>query len=256
MGSTTNFNQANILKACVAQNKLPVFSTHYITSEGMLKGLVNCGTSGSNNTFCTKGANFVRQNRDYILSRYNYLAANIASIIGKQGNILLKIEANFSQYYTSQVQQSGPLTGQYMRALFDDICKTVRAQLPNAAFSWEITPEMSQDAMRTYWAYFQSSPYISYTHTLGDQIRADSFNIRDNQLTWSFMNQLTNKKIIADCTTLSDCQQWANFGNMVKRLKDRVTSLTQDQAPIKPTLKPKIYCSTAEAAYKTPSVTP
>ena len=86
-----------------------------------------------------------------------------------------------------------------MRELFDDFAKAIKSELPNAIISWDISAWLTESAMTTWWGFFKTSPYIDYIHTSGGQSRPDLSNIKQNELTWSFMSRLTGKKIIADC---------------------------------------------------------
>lgn len=85
-----------------------------------------------------------------------------------------------------------------MRALFDDIAVSIRSNLPNAFISWDISAWIGQSGMATWWGFFQSSSYINFISTSGGQSQGDTSEIVSNELTWSFMNKLTGKKIIAD----------------------------------------------------------
>jgi hypothetical protein len=51
--------------------------------------------------------------------------------------------------------------------------------------------------MRQWWSYFASAP-IDFIHISGGNARADIAQIKPNELTYRFMNQLTGKKILAD----------------------------------------------------------
>jgi hypothetical protein len=58
-----------------------------------------------------------------------------------------------------------------MRALFDDFCKAIKTQLPNAKISWDISAWIGEATMNTWWGYFKTSPYISFVHTSGGQVK-------------------------------------------------------------------------------------
>ena len=44
----------------------------------------------------------------------------------------------------------GTLSGEYMRALFDDFVKAIKAELPNAIISWDISAWIGVDGF-TQW---------------------------------------------------------------------------------------------------------
>lgn len=92
----------------------------------------------------------------------------------------------------------GGLSGTYMRTLFDDISVAIKANLPNALISWDISAWIGESGMTTWWGYFKTSSHINFIHTSGGQSRGDLSQIKPNELSWSFMSTLTGKKIIAD----------------------------------------------------------
>lgn len=235
-----------MLEAAVAQKKLPVFYGYVIAFEARVKaGLQDCDVDPVKN-LCHGGAKFIRDNRQHILDRYAHQAENIAKYLGKDGKCMFLIEPDFWQYYGDSSQEGGANSGEYMRALYDDICKVVREKLPNAIFSWDISAWLKPDAMEKWWSYFKTSPYISYIHTSGGQSRPDLANIKENELTWKFMNQLTGKKIIADCGygvaggASNNCAGWQSEKNHSDRMADGCISLSQGSNPFNPTLKPKV----------------
>lgn len=86
-----------------------------------------------------------------------------------------------------------------MRALYDDFAKAIRAQLPNAKLSWDISAWIGQSGMKNWWSFFSTSSYIDYVHTSGGQARGESSEMKPGELTWSFVRSVTGRKIIADC---------------------------------------------------------
>jgi hypothetical protein len=56
---------------------------------------------------------------------------------------------------------------------------------------------IGENGMRTWWNFFKDSPYVDFIHTSGGQSQPYA-NIKNNELSWQFMNQLTGRKIIAD----------------------------------------------------------
>lgn len=52
------------------------------------------------------------------------------------------------QYYGDNRQQNGPLSGEYMRELFDEFVSTIKAKLPNALISWDISAWIGQEAFK------------------------------------------------------------------------------------------------------------
>ena len=68
---------------------------------------------------CTKGANFIRNNRQLILDRYKLHATKMAQILGKQAQAVFLMEPDLFQYSNvdKTKQQGGGITGEYARKL-------------------------------------------------------------------------------------------------------------------------------------------
>ena len=101
-----------------------------------LMGLQDCNVGTPN--LCQQGAAFIRSQRTRIIERYNYHSSNIASYLGPNYTTVFLIEPDFWQYYGDSSQAGGPLSGPYMRLLFDDIVSAIKKNLPNALISWDI----------------------------------------------------------------------------------------------------------------------
>jgi hypothetical protein len=192
-------SHGQMLQTCKNNNKMPAFYAYFIAFMGrQLWGLQDCDMPGKN--LCEKGAEFIRQNRAKIVSAYANFASQAAQIIGSNRQVLWLIEPDFYQYYSDQRQENGVLSGSYMRSLFDDFALAIKKSLPNAQISWDISPWASESQMRQWWGFFRDSPNINYLHTSGGsaQPNADAIFNFPTSLTYSFMNKLTGKKIIAD----------------------------------------------------------
>jgi hypothetical protein len=64
------------------------------------------------------------------------------------------------QYWGDYKQQGGTLSGQYMRSLYDDIANAIKSKLPKALISWDISPWISENDMRTWWGFFSDSKNV------------------------------------------------------------------------------------------------
>ena len=53
------------------------------------------------------------------------------------------------QYYGDKHQQSGPLSGAFMRQLYDDIAASIKSEMPNSKISWDISPWLNESEMAT-----------------------------------------------------------------------------------------------------------
>lgn len=139
---------------CASKKKTPVYYAYIIAFTARnLKGLQDCDVSSGPN-LCNQGAQFVRDNRAYIVKKYDHFASNIAARIGRDATTVWLIEPDFYQYYSDAQQAGGTLSGDYMRALFDDFAKAIKNNLPNAVISWDISPWASKN-MKTWWGFFK-----------------------------------------------------------------------------------------------------
>jgi len=47
-----------------------------------------------------------------------------------------------------------------MRSLYDDIATAIKSKVPKALISWDISPWISENDMRTWWGFFSDSPNV------------------------------------------------------------------------------------------------
>lgn len=225
--------QGAMLNLTISNNKIPVFYAYVIAFEARAKaGLQDCD-SGLTPTLCVGGANFIRNNRAALVGKYTEHATNIAKLWGTTKPIVFIMEPDFWQYYGDSKQQGGGLDGTYMASLFNDFVSAIKAKLPNALISWDISAWIGQSGFQTWWCFFKDSQ-IDFIHTSGGQARGDSTNIKQNELTWSFVSSTTGKKIIADCGygangawDPANCQVWTTTSNENARIADGVVALSE-----------------------------
>jgi len=236
--SNTDFNPywtGTMLQKCKQYGKMPLFYAYVIAFEARAKfGFQDCDVHPTNN-LCHNGANFIRNNRALLVSRYTHQATEIAKALGdRNANCVFVIEPDFWQYYGDATQQGGPLPGEYMRALFDDFAQAIRAQLPNAKISWDLSAWIREDGMQRWWGFFKTSPYIDFVHTSGGQGQGGSAEYKPGELKWSDFSRITGKRIIADCGygvgggLSNNCGVW-NLDNKKARMADGVVALTSAQ---------------------------
>ena len=83
-----------MLETCVKLKKMPVFYSYIIAFEARnMWGLKDCDVGKP--SLCDRGSEFIRKNRDYLVSRYKYQAQNIAQYLGKDGKAVFEIEPDF-----------------------------------------------------------------------------------------------------------------------------------------------------------------
>ncbi|CAF0870650.1 unnamed protein product [Brachionus calyciflorus] len=230
----TNYNEwfhGPMIDAAIKYNKKVLFYMYIIAFSARFdRNLQDCDVNLDFN-LCTHGAQYIRDNRQMLVDKYRYHAKWIADKYGRLQRVVFAIEPDFVQYYSDQRQNGGALSGEYMRLLFDDFVNALKSELPNALISWDISPWLGIDGMRTWWGYFETAQ-IDYIHTSGGSLRPDLNQIRINELEWNFMSNLTKKYIISNCgygvggASTYDCDSWANSANLKNRINDGVIAIT------------------------------
>ncbi len=76
--------------------------------------------------------------------------------------VIYIIESKFSQYYNNPKQEGGPLSGEYLRALYDDFAKSIRAHLPRAILTFDVSLPMSVDDFKTWYEFLYSIPETNF----------------------------------------------------------------------------------------------
>jgi hypothetical protein len=222
-----------MLRASKNYKKPVVYYAYFI--ENMAKQLwklKDCNYSNDLN-LCNSGSDFIRYYKASIIKSYNTVANQTATIMGRNSEILWLIEPNFWRYYGIASQHNGPLSGNYVRSLFDEIIKTIKKYLPKSLISWDIQKELSRTAMQIWWRFFSNSSNIDFIHTSGgESIKCSDAISESSNLTWKYMNSLTGKKILADTgyVTNSHSDEWDNIDNLKARISDGVLGVTQYSA--------------------------
>jgi hypothetical protein len=57
-----------------------------------------------------------------------------------------------------------------MRDFFKDLVGAIKAELPNAVISWDISAWIGEQGMRTWWGYFKDLGLVDLVHTSGGQV--------------------------------------------------------------------------------------
>lgn len=87
--------QGDMLNYCKIFRKVPLFYAYVIAFEARaMLGYQDCDVHPTNN-LCHKGSNFIRNNRNHILSKYNEHALNIAYTYGTTDPVIFDIEPDF-----------------------------------------------------------------------------------------------------------------------------------------------------------------
>lgn len=210
--------------------KTPVFYGYLIAKTS---GLADCDVSGSNN-LCTDGANYIRRNMPRILQSYGSFAQSAARIWGTERQIVFLIEPDFYQYFQSGNQNGEPLPFDSARVIMDQIHAKVLEFLPQAEFSFDISPWVSQ---RNWFGAFDTASF-TWANTSGGRTQGGSTRIRtENTLTWSAAAATLNRGIIADVgygvgggPDQTGVAAWNDLTNLNARIADGVVGITNSLA--------------------------
>jgi len=232
-----DWGMVDMLRTAVRFKKMPLFYGYIIAFMArQLWGLQDCDHPDPNvPKLCYKGSEFLRVKKWDVVMKYKFFATETAKIIGRDTEMVWLIEPDFWQYYGDQHQEGGPCTGQFMRQFYEDVAFAIKGELPNARISWDISAWIGEQGMRTWWGFFASSPYVDYLHTSGGQSQP-YMNYKPGELTWSFLSQLTGRKIIADTgygvigASQGHTYAWDELDNLKWRQQDGVIAITQANA--------------------------
>lgn len=219
-----------MLNALKSTNKTPVFYGYLIAKTS---GLGDCDVSGGNN-LCTEGANYIRRNMSKIENAYSSFAQSAAQIWGTERQIVFMAEPDFYQYFQSNNQRGNPIPEDSAGIIMGKIHAAVRKYLPQAEFSFDISPWVSQ---KPWFQQFDTASF-SWANTSGGRTLGGSTYIREeNTLTWAKAATALRKGIIADVgygvgggPDQTGAAAWNDAANLNKRIADGVVAITNSLA--------------------------
>ena len=215
-------------------NATPMWKA-YIIAEGAktAMGLTDCNVGGGSGTLCEKGANYIRTNRATILAQYKAYAAFAAasSRWGKTKPFIWALEPDFVQY-TDGSQQGGGISYADAKLLLSDIIDVVKAEMPNALISMDISPWKDQSVIIPAMIPVDK---IDFMNTSGG-ISQPGATIKDIT-TWASVWNLTKKGIFADDgygtagVPTNPNPGWTDLNNLKARINDGVIGLYEAVPP-------------------------
>lgn len=233
LGSEEHFNMGGLLEACRNHNKTPVFYSYIIAFLGRRdNGLGDCDVSGGNN-LCTKGAEYIKQNKSRIRDKYSELISAIKNDWGTSKTIIFFMEPDYYQY--TYPEQSSSLSFQEAGQLMEELVDIIKNALPNALISMDISPWIEDQGKTSSWYGAMPMDKIDFLNTSGGVAEAASQLIKgNNQMTYSGVSNLTGKPIFADCGYgaggggTGHNSAWDDVNNIKARIKDGVIGILQD----------------------------
>jgi hypothetical protein len=225
--------------------KLPALVSYIIAFSGRSAPgwcLADCNANNAGCTpasdLCTKGADYIRQNfTSRILPEYQSYARSFGQACGTSIPILWEMEPDYYQYYAAaqgggtRGQPGGPLSLQEASNYMSQMIAAVKAILPNALFSMDISPWEPTNGAQWYAAFDMSQ--FTFVSTSGGGTLAASANIRAGQDTWAGVHANSGKPILADTGygaaggSAGPDPGWDLPANINARIADGVISITQ-----------------------------
>ncbi len=227
-GASITDDIINMLNKCKSSNKTPALYMYIIAKSS---GLGDCNTGGG---LCSQGANYIRNNKEKIKQYYRDYASAIKNTFGTTDPVICVMEPDYYQYAQPGSQSGNPLSFQEAGQFMGDLIDILKAQLPNAIVSMDISPWMEDQGTTN--SYLSALPLnkIDMISTSGGIAQAGSSLIkRENRLTWQKVYDITKKCILADCGygaggggTGHDAA-WDNVTNINNRINEGVIGIIQ-----------------------------
>lgn len=200
--------------------------------------LCDCNVSGcSNGDLCKSGAQYINQDWSAILTEYQSFANGYATNcngLGTTRPIIFKMEPDWYQYTISN--QSAPWTAAQAGSKMTELVNTLKAKLPLARFAVDVSPWVGsngKDNGASWYSNFNMGLF-TFIATSGGGTSASTSLIRgDNLMTWSGLNSVTGKAILADTGyganggSAGHDAAWDVVSNINSRIADGVVAITQ-----------------------------
>jgi hypothetical protein len=208
----------------------------------------NAGTGcATTSDLCTKGADYIRTAfTSRILPAYTTFAQGFASACGTTRPMIWEMEPDYYQYYDAaqgggtRGQMGGPLSGAEAANYMSQMIATVKKYLPNAVFSMDTSPWMTNNGCAGtntttdpgWYSFFDMSQF-TFVNTSGGGTLANSADIRTGEDTWAGVHQCSGKPILADTGygaaggSAGPDVNWDVPANINARIGNGVVSITQ-----------------------------
>jgi len=209
---------------------LPVIVSYVIAFTARRdENLQDCNVGSP--SLCDYGATYLRAHlEDRVLPVYSAYARGFAGCWGTSKPIVFLMEPDFYQYHAGgdpnslSPAEAGQIMGRLVGAL--------RAELPNAVFSLDISPWIP-DQGAAWYSNFDLSLF-TFVNTSGGGTDAGGQRIRsNNDMTWSGVHGVTGKPILADTgygvagQSAGHDAAWDVAGNINARIADGVVGINQ-----------------------------
>jgi hypothetical protein len=231
-GSDEEFNQnwmGAMLQKCKSSNQTPIIYSAIIASTARRDlGLADCGAGIPN--LCEQGAKYIRDKKSRIMGQYDKYITGVKHSFGTTDPVIWLMEPDFYRYCEGS-QEGGALSGQDAGNFMHEIVAKIKASLPNAAVSMDISPWISDQS--NWLGSFQMDDF-AFLNTSGGQTEAASGLIRKaDPASWKGMHDLVKKCIIADDGYAAGGfsgghdPSWDDVNNLNARISDGLIAITQ-----------------------------
>ncbi len=225
------------------ENQVPVIVA-YVAAFYIKRhyGVCDCNVTscGQDNDLCHSGAERISDNLEAILDVYESYGRGFADCYGTERPLIFEMEPDFYQYtYTSD--QSAPWTFERAGGIMSQFVGALKKHLPNAHFSLDVSPWVGtnddsggngSDQGRNWYSYFDLELF-SFVNTSGGSTSAGTAKIRDNEMTWGGVVDVTGKPLLADTgygangSSAGHDPAWDSPSNINARIADGVVSISQ-----------------------------
>jgi uncharacterized repeat protein (TIGR02543 family) len=225
--------EGTFLAMAKSLNATPMWYT-YIIAEGMkvaynmqVGGGSDCN-GGASKTVCTEWGKYFASYRSAIISQYSAFAQYAATKWGTSSPMIWAIEPDFYQYTITDHGNSQPISRQNAYSLLSDIVSAIKAAMPNAVISMDISAWAPDD-----WFTGMPLSLFTYMNASGGTSQPGSQIESANPLTWAHLHSITGKPIIADDgygaggTATSMNSNWFVSNNVQARMNDGVVGLSE-----------------------------
>ena len=195
----------------------------------------NVTSCGTNNDLCHQGAALINQHKQTILNAYRSYSQGYAGCYGTTKPIVFAMEPDFYQY--TATTQTDPWTPTEAGQIMSEFVAALRSSLPNAHFSFDISPWVApnngSDHGANWFSNFDMSLF-TFVSTSGGGTNANTTKIRNaNNMTWAGLRQASGKPILADTgygangVSAGEDPNWNVAANVNARIADGVISISQ-----------------------------
>jgi hypothetical protein len=238
-GLNGSCGDCSLVRSVAGTNARVGYYAYFIGFQANLQGgFGDCNTDNDNQTLCTRGAQWVRDNRTSIIQMYANYARMTYEASPNQG-VLWLLEGDFIQY-TTETQQN-PLSYAEAGQLTADIICAIKANEPNAAVAMNHSAWNSNEETDEFWRAMPLS-IMDFVWTTGagnangfitSGTTASSYN--GETAKYSYLHSLTGKRVLVD-TSFGASQQadsWSdqNASTLNQRIADGIFAVNVTSPP-------------------------